>query len=299
MGHRTIRNRYLKPLAALAAIVGVLGAQGASAWGYFGHRTTAAIAWANVTPQTRAGIEKLLKSSKALGTPDCPINSIEDAAAWPDCIKKDYWRWGYSFAWHYQTEPVDEPYSVRKNCSGGACVSGQITRNARILADESLPDPVRLEALAFLTHFIGDIHMPLHSGDKDDKGANDRSVDYGIAPDLKLHWIWDGPLAERAITSANPPLVRRYTPAERAALGGGKVADWGRESWELAGGFVYEQAYDLDPRTQDIPEDGAMSQEAIERAIPVAQRRIEQAGIRMAEVLDAAFAPGPLDENAL
>ena len=268
----------------------------AQAWGYFGHATTARIAMANVKPRTRAAIARLLAHEREIGTPDCPLRTLENAATWPDCLRGQAWRWGYTFAWHYQTEPIAQPYDARKNCPGGACVSAQIERNHRILADESLPANVRLEALAFMVHFAGDIHMPLHSGDNEDRGGNDVETSYGIVPGLNLHSIWDTALAERAITAADPPLVRRYPAAERAALAGGGPADWGRESWELARDFVYRNALGREPALGEKPDSAALTQEAIVAAVPVAERRIVQAGLRIADLLDSAFAPGPLPE---
>ncbi len=295
MGHRTVGQRSIGRIAAaLAAIMAVLAPAPTLAWGGYGHATTARIAWANVRPETRAAIARLIAHDRELGTPNCRIRDLADAAIWPDCLRGDPWRWAYTFSWHYQTEPIDQPYDARKNCGGGECVSAQIERNERILADETLPANVRLEALAFMVHFAGDIHMPLHSGDNDDKGGNAVTTSYGIVPGLNLHWIWDGALAERAISSANPSLVRRYSPTERAELGGGTPADWGRESWELAKDFVYPNAFgDAAPSDK-----AALTQQAIVAAVPVAERRIEQAGIRIAEHLDKAFAPGPLPQPA-
>ncbi|MGN6497650.1 MAG: S1/P1 nuclease [Tsuneonella sp.] len=292
-------RRLSRLLAALAALLALLFPGVASAWGYYGHETTGRIAEANVRPATRAAIARLIAHSRQLGTPDCPIHSLAQAAAWPDCLRKDSWRWAYTFAWHFQTEPIDQAYDPRKNCGGGNCVLAQIERNERILADESLPANVRLEALAFMVHFVGDIHMPLHSGDNDDKGGNTVEATYGIAPGLNLHSIWDSALAERAISGANPPLVRRYSPAERAALGGGTPADWGRESWQVARDFVYTNALGrpLAPG-EASPKTAALSQDAIVAAVPIAERRIEQASIRIAEMLDIAMAPGPLPEPA-
>ncbi|MBB3034757.1 S1/P1 nuclease [Alteriqipengyuania lutimaris] len=299
MGHRTIRERtrrlIARILAALAALA-ILLPSPASAWGFFAHGVTAEIALANIRPETRAKLDRLFKAESQIGTPDCPLGNLIEAATWPDCIRREGWRWGYTAAWHYQTEPVTEEYDAGKNCSGGNCVSAQVTRNFRILADESLPDNVRLEALAFVVHFAGDIHMPLHSGDLDDRGGNDREAAYGIAPGLNLHWIWDGPLAERAITSARPALVRRYTAAERAELAGGDPADWGRESWETSRDFVYPNAFDRSPLDGPLPDETALTQEDIEAAIPVSQRRVTQAGLRIADLLDRAMAPGPLPE---
>ena len=283
-------------LAVLCALALMLPAP-AQAWGFYAHRKTAEIAEANVSPEVRAKIQRLMRAERLIGTPECPLATIEDASVWPDCIRRSFWRWGYTAAWHYRTAPICEAFNPRANCSGGNCVTAQIERAHRVLADESLPDNVRLEALAFMVHFAGDVHMPLHSGDKDDRGGNDRETDYGIVPSLNLHWIWDGPLAERAISDPADPVVRLYSVAERAELGGGGPADWGRESWEISRSFVYPTAFDTDDVCDgDLPMKTALTQEDIVRGVPIAKRRVQQAGLRIAELLESAFAPGPLPE---
>jgi hypothetical protein len=280
--------------AALLAVLALLSAP-AHAWGAYAHRQTAAIAEANVSPEVRAKIARLIANERALGTPDCPLKNLEDASVWADCVRREGWRWGYTAAWHYRTAPICQAFNPRSNCAGGACVTAQITRAHRILADESLPAAIRLEALAFMVHFAGDVHMPLHSGDNEDQGGNAREADYGIKPGLNLHSIWDGPLAERAISDPADPVVRRYSPAETAELAGGTPDDWGRESWEIARSFVYPTAFDTENVCPGpLPEKTALSQEGIARGVPIAKRRIQQAGLRIAELLDSAFAPGPL-----
>ncbi len=280
---------------AIAALLALLAPVQAGAWGAYAHRQTASIALANVSPQVRAKIRALLAHEKELGTPQCPLKTLEDAAVWADCVRGEGWRWGYTAAWHYRTAPICQVFDPRSNCAGGNCVTAQITRAHRILADESLPAAIRLEALAFMVHFAGDVHMPLHSGDDEDKGGNDREADYGIKPGLNLHSIWDGPLAERAISDPADPVARAYTPAERAELAGGKPDDWGRESWEIARSFVYPTAFDTDNVCPGpLPEKTALSQEDIVRGVPIAKRRVVQAGLRIADLLDSAFAPGPL-----
>lgn len=281
-------------VAALIALLALVPAP-ALGWGFYAHQQTASIAEANVSPQVRAKIRALLAREKDLGTPDCPLKSLEDAAVWADCVRQDSSRWGYTAAWHYRTAPICQAFNPRANCSGGSCVTAQITRAHRILADEGLPAPIRLEALAFMVHFAGDVHMPLHSGDNEDRGGNDRDAAYGIKPGLNLHSIWDGPLAERAISDPADPVVRRYTPAERADLGGGGPDEWGRESWEIARNFVYPTAFDSDDVcAAPLPDTTALSQEDIIRGVPIAKRRVQQAGLRIADLLTTAFAPGPL-----
>lgn len=284
-------------LTALALVVTTLVPSPVVAWGGFGHRTTGEIALANIRPETRAAIEELLKYEKQLGTPECPLATLQDATVWPDCVRRTRWRWGFTAAWHYRTTPICEEYRPFANCSGGNCVNAQIERSQRLLADEGLPAPIRLEAMAFMVHFVGDIHMPLHSGDKDDRGGNDRETAYGIVPGLNLHRIWDGALAERAITSTDGPIARRYLPEERARYSGGEPADWGRESWQTARDMVYPNAFDTNPCAGDLPNAAVLTQEDIVEAVPVAQRRIKQAGLRMADMLDKAFEPGALPEQ--
>jgi len=281
-------------VAALLAMLTLLPAP-AQAWGFYAHQQTAKIAAANVSPEVRAKIARLIRAEAALGTPDCPLKSIEDAAVWADCVRGEGWRWGYTAAWHYRTAPICAAFNPRGNCAGGACVTAQITRAHRVLADESLPAAIRLEALAFMVHFAGDVHMPLHSGDNEDRGGNDREAAYGIKPGLNLHSIWDGALAERAISDPADPVVRRYSAAERADLGGSTPDDWGRESWEIARGFVYPTAFDSDDVcAAPLPMAASLSQDAIVRGVPIAKRRVQQAGLRIAELLTSAFAPGPL-----
>ncbi len=286
----------MKPLlSALLALLALALPGAAQAWGFYAHQQTAKIAEANVSPEVRAKIRALLAREKDLGTPECPLKTLKDASVWADCVRGEGWRWGYTAAWHYRTAPICEAFNPRGNCAGGSCVTAQITRAHRVLADESLPAPIRLEALAFMVHFAGDVHMPLHSGDNEDRGGNDREADYGIIPSLNLHWIWDGPLAERAISDPADPVVRRYSDAERAELTGGTPDDWGRESWEIARGFVYPTAFDSeDVCTAPLPGATALSQDDIIRGVPIAKRRVQQAGLRIADLLTSAFAPGPL-----
>lgn len=285
----------LRQLLACAALLLALVPVPAMAWGEYAHRQTATIALANVSPEVRAKVAGLLAREKDLGTPNCPLKTLQDAAVWADCVRAEGWRWGYTAAWHYRTAPICKAFDPRANCPGGNCVTAQIVRAQRVLADERLPAAVRLEALAFMVHFAGDVHMPLHSGDNEDQGGNARKADYGIKPGLNLHSIWDGALAERAISDPADPVVRSYTAQERAELAGGTPDDWGRESWEIARSFVYPTAFDTeDLCSQPLPDKVALSQEDIVRGVPIARKRVVQAGLRIADLLEAAFQPGPL-----
>ena len=284
----------MRILAALATVLAAtVAAQPAAAYWEYGHQTVAAIAYANVKPATRAAIARVLKAQGQLGTPECPARTIEEASVWPDCVKplKDaagQSRFGYAYSWHYQNVNICTAFDLEPACKDGNCVSAQIGKQQAILANRRAPAKDRAMALAFLVHFVGDLHQPLHAGDKADKGGNDAKADYGIygPPRLNLHSIWDGLLAERAI-STSPPLVRRYPAAERRRLGAGTVTDWSRESWADAR-VAYEAAMGGDP-CAPTPARVRYDEATIARLVPMARGEVTKGGLRLARLLDEAL----------
>jgi S1/P1 Nuclease len=264
----------------------------ALAWWDFGHKTIATIAQNEVSPKTRAAIRALLRHERAVATPTCPLKSLEDASYWPDCIKGLGARFDYAFSWHYQNVDICKPFDLTAACKDGHCVSRQVDRAVKLLKDKAVPPSERLMALAFLTHFVGDLHMPLHAGDRGDRGGNDVKAAYGIvAGRVNLHLLWDGPLAERAITTppAGPKaLVADLDTGERARLAAGSAEDWSRENWAFARDTAYATALDGDP-CGPIPPRAAISNAKIEALLPAVRGQITNAGLRLARLLDEAL----------
>jgi hypothetical protein len=260
-----------------------------SAYWEYGHETIGQIAYRNVTPHTRAAMDGLLRQSALLETPGCPAGTVEQAAVWADCVKKLGPRFSYAYSWHYQNVDVCRPFDLKPACKDGNCVSAQIERDVKLLKDRSVPVRERVQALAFLIHFVGDLHQPLHAGDRGDLGGNQVSATYGsYAPEkLNLHSIWDGYLAERAISTPLSP-VRVYTAAEKAAVQAGSVEDWSRESWQVAHDFTYATAMGGDACA---PTGGraVLDQATIEKLVPVAKLEVERGGLRLARLLDEAL----------
>jgi hypothetical protein len=275
----------------IAALLALIASAPVQAYGQFGHNTIAQIAFANVKPQTRVRLVALLAKAGALATPECQVRTIEEASTWPDCIRARYpLRFGYSAPWHYQTLDICGDFDLKAACRDGNCVSAQIERDVKLLQEKDTPLAERVQALAFLVHFVGDLHMPLHSGSHNDQGGNALRASYGdYAPDrLNLHGIWDGVLAERAITDG-PNLVRRYPDAEAAPLQAGTVADWSRESYEAARDVAYPGALGADYCRKAPPARLRLGEAAIASAVPVQRLQVQRAGLRLARLLDEAF----------
>jgi hypothetical protein len=263
----------------------------ALAWGEYGHRTIAQLAEANLSPKAKARMNALFAAEKLLATPDCPLRDIGDASVWADCVRRDDVRWGYTAPWHYINMDICKPFDIKANCANGNCAPAQVTRNEKLLADKTLPAHVRLEALAWLVHMTGDMHQPAHGGDRGDLGGNRVSAAYGIVEGrMNLHRLWDGPIAERAITQG-APLVRRYSSAERSPHLTGTVDDWALESWSIARDTVY-------PTAQHGPACGPAIKQGerarhddadIEALIPVVRQQVLRAGLRLADALERAL----------
>ena len=260
----------------------------AQAYWEYGHETVAQIAQANMSPQARANMQRLLRAAPMLGTPKCAMRNIGEVSVWADCIKSDRVRWGYTNSWHYQNVDICKPFDLKSACADGNCVSAQIDRNFALLANKSLPTHVRLEALAFLVHFVGDIHQPLHAGDRSDRGGNDLKTTYGVMPGYNLHSVWDGLLADRAISAA-PVIVRTFSPAEKTAVEQGNVRSWSEENWAVSKEIAYPRAMDRDPCGAKPTAPVIIDEADVTAARAALRQQVERGGIRLARLLDAAL----------
>ena len=283
-----------KMLALIAALAAMLAAPLAAYWEY-GHYTVGRIAYDEVRPDTRRAIDRLIRASAELQTPECPIRNIEDAAYWPDCIKQYPDRFSYAYNWHFQNVHICQDFSLTEPCKDGDCVAAQVERQARILADMKVPTRERLMALAFLTHFVGDLHQPMHAGDMADLGGNRVAANYGIIGGrTNLHSIWDGFLAERAISTPRggaDGLAASYSRAEKDAMKQGDVVDWSREMWEISRDVAYPSLVDRDPCDGKLDDRPTLTEEDVQRLIPIARGAVVKGGMRLAKLLDDALGP--------
>lgn len=264
----------------------------ALAWWEYGHQTVARIAMMEVQPRTRAEIMRLLRQSRRLDTPTCPAATPEDASVWPDCIRAITDRFSYTAPWHYQNVNVCRPFDQAAACRDGNCVSAQVERHLRLLKDRKLPVRERIASLAFLIHFVGDMHQPLHAGDRGDLGGN-RFPAYYSRIRSNLHSIWDGYLAERAISTPAADargLLGELSAEQRAAEAGGTVTDWARQAWEASRDFAYGGVLPT-PCAEQPAEPPVITQDKIRELVPIVRRQIQRGGLRLARLLDEAFAP--------
>lgn len=288
------------PFVLLAALCALLaGAGPCFAWGDLGHQVTALIAYRHLTVAARTKLDALLAAdSDSLTAPD-----FASRASWADRYRNTHRE---TSAWHYVDMEIDHP-DLTAACfdfpalhdgqaaSAGPvqdCIVNKITEFEAELRDPATSPAERLMALKFLIHFIGDLHQPLHASDHEDRGGNC----IGLAPspdghDTNLHAYWDVGAVEALGNSASAivaELDARITPVELRAWSQGDAKVWAIESFELGRKDVYSLAYRPECNDHGTV---ALTTEYETVASKDAALQLEKAGVRMATVLNRAFAP--------
>jgi hypothetical protein len=266
--------------ALLALGLFLIASTSAFAWGGLGHRLVGELAERQLSPQVREQVRVLLREEKE--------PTLAGVASWPDEVR-DQPTYAWTAPLHYvNIRDKACRFDAKRDCRGGHCVVSAIPRYTRTLSDPALSPAERAEALKFLVHFVGDIHQPLHSGHRPDKGGNEFQVSlrWRNAPrrGTNLHSIWDHFLlasANESETAYAQRLAALPAPEVPTAFDLAAASRrWAEESCALTdrGGFY-------PPRPGKLPED------YLERMRPLAEARVHLAAIRLAGLIETALAP--------
>lgn len=247
------------------------------AWGPRGHRVASRIAEGRLTPAASKAVRELLLDG----------DTLVDICNWADHEGHDVVP--ASAPWHYVNVPIDAAKYDAKYCGGSkGCVVAKIHDFRRVLADKKTPIVERRRALLFLVHFIEDIHQPLHVGDNRDRGGNDTQVQWFGQGD-NMHRIWDSGIIEHEKTTDRAWVDRagkHITPANLAAWS----KDSTPESWANESLTASKSAYFFPKGSKKPIQTGALlGKDYIQVAEPIVEERLAQAGVRLAEELNAIF----------
>lgn len=178
-----IALRFPVFLAGLALATTLLPAP-AFAWGAQGHRLVARIAETRLEPAAKAEVERLLAIE--------PGETLASIAPWADQLRAEDPDLGKrSTGWHYINMAEDGcAYDHARHCHDGNCVIEALKAQSTRLADHTLSDAERLQALKFVVHLAGDLHQPLHAGYGHDKGGNTYQLQFN-GRGTNLHSLWD------------------------------------------------------------------------------------------------------------
>ncbi|KAF4679226.1 hypothetical protein FOZ63_004497 [Perkinsus olseni] len=302
--------RSILPSVASALLLAV---QEASSWGPDGHAVVAELADTRMSSDARKWIYEIMGEGYRLAT----------SASWADSILhgNDSDRWQWSRPLHYvNVDNCEFVYS--RDCQNNECVAGAIKNYTAQLTNTSLSAERRQEAVKFLTHFMGDVHQPLHAGRYTDLGGNTIGVAINFANYEKtnLHKVWDEKLIDEYEEELYPGTYvqqdadydmdrTQYWSVTADEIGrdlnaggkyAGKVASWlskceslgldvcvnemVQESASLACMVAY-----VNVDGAQVQNNGSLSMEYYNSRIETVREQLAKGAVRLAWVLDNAF----------
>jgi hypothetical protein len=319
--------KLLSSMLLTAGLVLVLTPQQVHAWGKIGHEMVANIAWSRLSNSTQTWVATALGPihHDDVGSPLAAVST------WADRVR-------FTKAYHWSTPlhyvdiqddvivggcPVvgdgefsDCWFEYARDCVDDVCAAGAIANySTQLVSQRELSAAAANVSLKFLTHFVGDIHQPLHASRKTDKGGNTIHVHFNLdvpkiaVPDRgdflttaqwNLHSIWDDGIIEKALEEFfngereefEHDLLERtkgYASSGQLnlwlACGDGRqkacTTVWAQESFGAALSWAYRDVDGL-----EIQENGTISEDYFHSRLEVVKRRIVAAGVRLARTLE-------------
>jgi len=245
-------------------------------WGATGHRTVADVAYAHLTPQAKTAVNDILGSE-----------NIADISTWADDVRSQP---------EFRSTAPEHFLNLPLGLSRAAFYKAVIHMEKPNVYDALLLNMERLQttptkeqklrALKFLVHFVGDIHQPLHVARAEDKGGNTLQVRYD-GKGTNLHTLWDSKLIEtEGLSDAQlASQIDVATAAEIKQWQKDLPIDWAWESYQLSSQLYADEAK---------PGGNNITNEYYEKYKPVVNKRLLQAGIRLAGLLNMVFQDGAI-----
>jgi hypothetical protein len=265
-----------KPFLSAALVLSLLlAAPPLGAWGWAGHVTIGKQAVARASPAARAALMDILgvDSSAELE------QAVEQACFWPDTVD-DTPEWAWADPLHYVNLPrSDGHYDRQRDCPDGVCITEGILKYAAELGQSQQGRERRWQAFAWLCHLVGDVHQPLHTGFRDDRGGNRVTVRYR-GQSYNLHEFWDHVLVEERLASSAAPFDPPAAETRACAPDAWEPADvvaWTEESHALVLSSSYPPGPDIDDAFAD-------------RSWARVQSQWRTAARRLTAILDAVLA---------
>jgi nuclease S1 len=261
-----IRKPFAVSIAAFAFVFHCRDV--AYGWGDKGHRIVAIIADTHLTDHARQDVTKLLPAGTTLG----------DAAVWPD---KEGRRITDLDQLHHVSIPDHASgYDQERDCKARNCMVEALKWFTSVIADAKAPINLRLIALRYVAHLVGDMHQPLHAGRREDRNGTDIIINYRVQTN-NLHLFWDINIVEMEEGSAEQVANRLEsgtTMGERSEWQSGDPKTWTDESFRLSRSNVYT-----------LGESMELSDEYVASALTIVRRRLVQAGVRLGWLLNNTF----------
>ncbi|CUS49570.1 MAG: S1/P1 Nuclease [Idiomarinaceae bacterium HL-53] len=240
-------------------------------WGFQGHEYIGSVAWEYLSPEAQTWVAEHLELV------DEP--SLSEVVTWADRVRGT--DEGLTMGpLHYANIPRGETeFVMERDCPTRRCVVAATIDTIEVMLSDTSSSQEKAEAMRAFTHWLTDLHQPLHMGYADDRGGNRIRIQFRDF-ETNLHSLWDTvvirekTLHEPAQLAAQNPLPA--TPEDWEAA----VIEWANHSAAIVRSTVYdgvESGSEIDAQYVDI-------------AKPIIRDQLLLAAQRMAQVLEQAAA---------
>lgn len=249
----------------------------AAAWafGRTGHQQICQLAYQQANAATQQQIDALLQFK--------PGQTFAKGCVWPDEARNEP-AFSYSKPHHFINVKRDARKVENKDCASVGCLLSAIRHHSAVLktTQNSENSVEKLQSLLFLSHFVGDLHQPLHVSYADDLGGNKTAV-YFLKEPSNLHGVWDSGLLRQLGYEQNETLLQQKFATVSAA----KIRSWQQGD---ALKWANESLQQTRKVYQNYRPGMLLDEQAVLRDGPVVEQRMFQAGVRLAWLLDQLFA---------
>ncbi len=271
---KTIMPLMRGPVKLCVALALIVPPTAAPAFGPDGHLIVGYVADEYLCTGTRGAIKPLMGSY-----------SLGETGNWADQLRSDP-EWAKAVPWHYLNIGDKQSIANRRRAPQGDVLTA-IDKFYRQLQDQSLDSETQAEALRFLTHFVADLHQPLHVGRPQDQGGNRINVRVGDES-TNLHVLWDSYLI----------LQENLEPLEYAKQIG-PLADGHVQSWQASRPLTWAvESQNLRPRVYAYGWPGTdgsvqLTPGYLSASQDIIDVRLVQGGVRLAGMLNAIYCDAP------
>ncbi|XP_057447846.1 endonuclease 2-like [Lotus japonicus] len=281
----------LQLLATVSLMLLLPNTQG---WGEDGHAIVCKIAQARLSNTAAEAVKKLL--------PISANNDLASKCSWADHLRVVF---PWSSALHFADTPESVcSYKNNRDCidhktgAKGRCVVGAITNYTNQLLDYGSDTESKYnltQALLFLSHFMGDVHQPLHCGFTTDRGGNDISIHW-YKRKQNLHHVWDVSIIETELERFYDSEMGEFIDAIQTNITkewDDQVEEWENcSSGDIACPIIYASESSKDAckwAYADASEGSVLQDDYFLSRFPIVNLRLAQGGVRLAATLNRIF----------
>lgn len=249
----------------LVMLISMFWLQSTFAFSFQNHRVICQMAYEQLTPKAQQGVDQAVSKTT--------FKNFAEACPWPDQIRQQA-NYKHTKSWHYINVPRSANKVSKSHCSAQGCLFTGIEQAQQRLKKNTND----WQALLFLSHFIGDLHQPLHVSYADDRGGNKVHLQYRKKA-TNLHSEWDGGLLKRKKWQQHSEeLLQQITSSDSKKWRRGGLEDWATESL-----LITQDAYRLLPVSKKI------NDKYVTYFAPKLEQQMQKASVRLAAMLQSIY----------